>query len=150
MSRVPFCFLFLQGRTIRSIQLSGIVVAIDSATGNSTLTGSGTIVSQSQTTYNGDGRVAFTTDAYGLETRTTYDSLGRTTETRRQAVMKMATSSGWCHGRSLTALDESTSRPTSIWKAAPVRSTARDRFMMNWDGLCKPSVWKASVFRSTR
>ena len=29
---------------------------------------------------------AFTTDAYGLETHTTYDSLGRTTETRRQAV----------------------------------------------------------------
>jgi RHS repeat-associated protein len=75
-----------RGRTIRSIQLSGVVVAIDSVTGNSTLTSSGTIVSQNQTTYNADGRVAFTTDAYGLETHTTLDSLGRTTETRRQAV----------------------------------------------------------------
>ncbi len=75
-----------QGRTIRSLQQSGVVVAIDSVTGNSTLISSGTIVAQNYTNYNADGRVDFTTDAYGLETHTTWDSLGRTTETRRQAV----------------------------------------------------------------
>ncbi len=75
-----------RGRAAKTVRLTGIEISIDPATGNSTLTSSGTVVSQTETIYDADGRVSINIDSYGLETRSTYDSLGRTTETRRQSI----------------------------------------------------------------
>ena len=74
------------GRVVRSVRLEGVQVDVDSATGNATLVDSGSVVFANTTSYDGDGRTAVATDSYGFNTYTTYDSLGRVTETRRESV----------------------------------------------------------------
>ncbi|HIQ20938.1 MAG TPA: hypothetical protein EYH34_06855, partial [Planctomycetes bacterium] len=88
------------GRVTKTERIKDMVVEIiDTATGQvvgdpsgsglstlaSQLSGAGTVVSSTQTFFDSAGRVDYTVDQYGTETRYTYDAAGRQIETRTQA-----------------------------------------------------------------
>ncbi|MCA9078376.1 MAG: putative Ig domain-containing protein [Planctomycetaceae bacterium] len=76
------------GRVIRTEQVTDLVIDIigSGALQEAVLTSPGTVITSSSTTYDTSGRVTATTDTYGLQSVTTYNSFGEVTESRRQSI----------------------------------------------------------------
>jgi RHS repeat-associated protein len=91
------------GRKVQTQRRQGAVVALDLATGNTTLTSAGTVISTSRTVFDSTGRTVLTVSATGEVTRFEYDSLGRRSAVISHAVLEGST---WVSQRTETGYDE--------------------------------------------
>jgi RHS repeat-associated protein len=85
-----------KGRSIGSQRVQNVIVALDPATGETTLTDAGTVLYASHSVYDADGRLYQSISSKGTVTTNEYDSLGREVATVGQPLplAEVGTSAG--------------------------------------------------------